>query len=280
MNVRMWSHKATQTNISKLKGFGYYFIGPETGDMACGEYGAGKMSEPEAIISYLNKFFSRNKVNIKNQLKAIVTAGPTNEYIDPVRYITNKSSGKQGFEIAKALMKRGINTTLISGPTNLDSPKNIKVIRVETAKEMLNETKKNLPSDIAVCAAAVSDFKILDYNKSKIKKSEKVNLKLDKNIDILNYLSTHNLLRPKLVIGFAAETENIIKNSEEKILKKHCDWIVANDVSKKGIGFDSDFNEVSIVYKDKNKKVDYLSKRSKSEIAEEITEKIIKNFIN
>ena len=145
---------------------------------------------------------------------------------------------------------------------------------------MLNETKKNLPSDIAVCAAAVSDFKILDYNKSKIKKSEKVNLKLDKNIDILNYLSTHNLLRPKLVIGFAAETENIIKNSEEKILKKHCDWIVANDVSKKGIGFDSDFNEVSIVYKDKNKKVDYLSKRSKSEIAEEITEKIIKNFIN
>jgi len=280
MNVRMWSHKATQENILRLKNFGYELVGPEIGDMACGEYGEGRMSEPENVISYLNKFFSRNKLNVKNQLKAIVTAGPTKEYIDPVRYITNRSSGKQGFEIAKALTKKGINTTLITGPTSLDPPKNIKTIEVETTDQMLNETKRNLPSDIVICAAAVSDFKILDYQKNKIKKDKIINLKLDRNIDILSYLSNHNLLRPKLVIGFAAETENVIKNSEEKILKKHCDWIIANDVSKPGIGFDSDFNEVSIVYKDKNKKVDFFSKRSKSEIAKEIAEKIIRNFSN
>ena len=167
MNVRMWSHKATQQNLVKLKGFGYEFIGPETGDMACGEYGEGKMSDPIKIISYLENFFSKKKINIQNQLKAIVTAGPTQEYIDPVRYITNRSSGKQGFEIAKALSKRGIITTLITGPTSLETPKNIKVIKIKTADQMYNETKKSLPADIVVCAAAVSDFKITNYNKKK-----------------------------------------------------------------------------------------------------------------
>ena len=280
MNVRMWSHKATQENILKLKSFGYEFIGPDAGDMVCGEYGEGKMSEPQDIQAYLNNFFSRNKLNIKNQLKAIVTAGPTKEYIDPIRYITNKSSGKQGFEIAKALNKRGIKTTLITGPTKLESPKNLNTIKVDSADQMFLETKKNLPADIAVCSAAVSDFKILNYKKNKIKKDMKVNLEIEKNVDILSYLSTHNSLRPKLVVGFAAETNDVLKNAQEKIYKKHCDWIIANDVSKKDIGFNSDFNEVSIIYSDKDKKIDFISKRNKSEIAEEITDKIVKNFSN
>ena len=280
MNVRMWSHKATKENILKLKNFGYQFIGPEIGEMACGEYGEGKMTEPEYIITYLNNFFSEKNLNFANKLKAIVTAGPTKEYIDPIRFITNKSSGKQGYEIAKALVNRGINTTLITGPTNLETPKKVKIIKVETADQMFEETKKNLPTDIIVCAAAVSDFKILNYQKGKIKKDSKINLELQNNVDILNYLSNHNSLRPKLTIGFAAETENIISNAEKKISHKHCDWIIANDVSKPEIGFDSDFNEVSILYKDKNKKIDFISKRSKSEIAKKITEKIIENFSN
>ena len=261
MNVRMWSHQATKENFAKLQSFGYESIGPEIGDMACGEYGEGKMSEPENIIIYLNNFFSKKRIDIKKNLKAIVTAGPTKEYIDPVRFITNKSSGKQGFEIAKSLTKVGIETTLITGPTNLNEPKNINVIKVESADEMLKETKKNLPSDIVVCAAAVSDFKVANYQKNKIKKNQIENLKLEKNVDILNYLSTHNSLRPKLTIGFAAETNDIIVNAKKKIYEKHCDWIIANDVSNPEIGFDSDFNEVSIIYKDKNKKTDFLPKK-------------------
>ena len=278
MNVRMWMHQATQENVSKLLNYGYLCVGPEIGEMACGEYGEGKMSEPTKIIEFLNNFFSGQKTISKKKLKAIVTSGPTKEYIDPIRYISNNSSGKQGYEIAKSLIKNGIETTLISGPTNLPDPKNLKLIKVQTGKEMYEETKKNLPVDIAVCAAAVGDFKISRFQKTKIKKQDKINLELEKNRDILSYLSTHNSLRPKLVIGFAAETNNIIENAEAKISKKHCDWIIANDVSKSEIGFDSDFNEVSIIYKDKNKKNELISKRNKSEIAEEITKRILANF--
>jgi len=145
---------------------------------------------------------------------------------------------------------------------------------------MLSAIKKNLPSDVVICSAAVSDFKILNYKNQKIKKDKKTILNLEKNIDILSYLSNHNYLRPKLVIGFAAETESVIENAKKKLSKKHCDWIIANDVSKPGIGFNSDFNEISIIYKDKKKEMDFISKRSKSEIAESITDKIIQNFIN
>jgi len=278
MNVRMWMHQATQENVSKLLNYGYLCVGPEIGEMACGEYGEGKMSEPTKIIEFLNNFFSGQKIISKKKLKAIVTSGPTKEYIDPIRYISNNSSGKQGYEIAKSLIKNGIETTLISGPTNLPDPKNLKLIKVQTGEEMYEETKKNLPVDIAVCAAAVGDFKISRFQKTKIKKQDKINLELEKNRDILNFLSTHNSLRPNLVIGFAAETNNIIENAEAKISKKHCDWIIANDVSKSEIGFDSDFNEVSIIYKDKNKKSELISKRKKSEIAEEITKRILENF--
>ena len=278
MNVRMWMHQATQENVSKLLNYGYLCVGPEIGEMACGEYGEGKMSEPTKIIEFLNNFFSVQKTISKKKLKAIVTSGPTKEYIDPIRYISNNSSGKQGYEIAKSLIKNGIETTLISGPTNLPDPKNLKLIKVQTGEEMYEETKKNLPVDIAVCAAAVGDFKISRFQKTKIKKQDKINLELEKNRDILNFLSTHNSLRPNLVIGFAAETNNIIENAEAKISKKHCDWIIANDVSKSEIGFDSDFNEVSIIYKDKNKKNELISKRKKSEIAEEITKRILAYF--
>ena len=278
MNVRMWMHQATQENVSKLLNYGYLCVGPEIGEMACGEYGEGKMSEPTKIIEFLNNFFSEQKEISKKKLKAIVTSGPTKEYIDSVRYISNNSSGKQGYEIAKSLLKNGVDTTLITGPTNLSDPKNLKLIKIHTAEEMYEETKKNLPADIAVCAAAVGDFKISKFQKTKIKKQDKINLELEKNRDILSYLSTHNSLRPKLVIGFAAETNNIIENAEAKISKKHCDWIIANDVSKSEIGFDSDFNEVSIIYKDKNKKNELISKRKKSEIAEEITKRILANF--
>ena len=273
MNVRMWEHKSTKTNLKKLKDFGYKFIGPEMGDMACGEYGEGKMSEPLKIADKLNQFFLNQSQNKK--FKALVTAGPTNEYIDPVRFITNKSSGKQGYELAKCLSKKGFDTTLISGPTNLEVEKDIKLIEVETADEMFAATQENLPVDVAIFSAAVSDFKVKNKSQTKIKKEEALNLNLEKNIDILNYISNHNFMRPEIVIGFAAETNEVLKNAEEKLNKKNCDWIIANDVSKKNIGFNSDYNEVVIHYKNKSLKSEVLPYKRKSEISEEIVDRII-----
>jgi phosphopantothenoylcysteine decarboxylase/phosphopantothenate--cysteine ligase len=273
MNVRMWEHKSTKDNLKNLRSYGYKFIGPVTGDMACGEYGDGKMSDPIDIFNEIQNFLTTIKKNKK--IRALVTAGPTNEYIDPVRFISNKSSGKQGYEIAKSLHKRGFDTTLISGPTNLDIDQEIKLIKVETADEMFKATQQNLPTDIAVFSAAVSDFKINIKSKDKIKKEENLNIKLEKNIDILNYISNHNSMRPKLVIGFAAETNNLDLNAINKLKNKNCDWIVANDVSKKNIGFDSDFNEVTIHYNDFKKKKETLSYKKKSEISEEIVDRIV-----
>jgi phosphopantothenoylcysteine decarboxylase/phosphopantothenate--cysteine ligase len=274
MNVRMWDHQSTRQNIAKLKTFNYKLIGPEIGDMACGEYGEGKMSEPKKIIDELEIYFKNLKIN--NKLKAIVTAGPTNEYIDPVRFITNKSSGKQGYEIAKSLSKKGFDTTLISGPTNLEIDNDISLIKVETAEEMFQATLNSLPCDVAIFSAAVSDYKIKEASKIKIKKQDKLNLELEKNVDILNYVSNHNSLRPKLVVGFAAETNNLENYANKKLIEKNCDWIVANDVSNKKIGFNSDFNEVSIFYK--NNKVDKLKYKPKSEISDELVEKIINHL--
>ena len=271
MNVRMWEHQSTKQNLKKLISYGYKLIGPEIGEMACGEYGEGKMSEPDKISNEINNYFLNLKKN-KN-LKALVTAGPTNEYIDPVRFITNKSSGKQGYEIAKSLSKRGFDTTLISGPTNLKIPDDIKLIQVETADEMLFETQKNLPANVAVFSAAEADFKINKKFKKKIKKQDSLNLNFEKNVDILNYVSKHNSMRPDLVIGFAAETDNIESNAEKKLNNKNCDWIIANDISNKNIGFNSDFNEVTIYYSDKNK--EKLSYKKKSEISDEIVDRII-----
>ncbi|WP_440681332.1 bifunctional phosphopantothenoylcysteine decarboxylase/phosphopantothenate--cysteine ligase CoaBC [Candidatus Pelagibacter sp. HIMB1623] len=273
MNVRMWEHKSTKMNLKKLKDYGYKLIGPEIGDMACGEYGEGKMSEPLKIADELNQFFLNQSQNKK--FKALVTAGPTNEYIDPVRFITNKSSGKQGYELAKCLSKKGFDTTLISGPTNLEVEQDIKLIKVETADEMFAATQDNLPVDVAIFSAAVSDFKVKNKSQTKIKKEESLNLNLEKNVDILNYISNHNSMRPEIVIGFAAETNEVLKNAEEKLNKKNCDWIISNDVSKKNIGFNSDYNEVTIHYKNKSLKSEVLPYKRKSEISEEIVDRII-----
>ena len=276
MNVRMWEHPSTKQNLNKLKSYGYKIIGPEIGDMACGEFGEGKMTEPKDIFQTIETYFG--ELNKNQKLKALVTAGPTNEYIDPVRFITNKSSGKQGYALAKSLAKRGIQTTLISGPTNLKIDSNINLIKVETADEMFKATQKNLPADVAIFSAAVADFKVKERKIEKIKKHNHLNLELEKNIDILNYVSKHNSLRPKLVIGFAAETNNIQENAQKKLIEKNCDWIIANDVSNNSIGFDSDFNEVSIFYKDKEIRNEKLAMKKKSEISEEITDRVIKQL--
>ena len=273
MNVRMWEHPSTKENLNKLKKYGYKIIGPEIGDMACGEFGEGKMTEPNEIIKKIETyFFNFNKTK---KFKALVTAGPTREYIDPVRFITNKSSGKQGFELAKVLSKKGFKTTLISGPTNLKVNNDINLIQVETAEEMFKSTQHNLPVDVAIFCAAVADFKTKEKKKEKIKKKDFINLNLEKNIDILNYVSNHNSLRPQLVIGFAAETNNIEENSRKKLMEKNCDWIIANDISNKSIGFESEFNEVKILYKNKKINDEKLYIKKKSEIAEEIVDRVV-----
>ena len=274
MNVRMWEHPSTKENTLKLKSFGYKIIGPEIGDMACGEYGEGKMTEPNEIVNTLKNYFSNLDKNKK--LKALVTAGPTNEYIDPVRFITNKSSGKQGYEIAKCLRDNGFDTTLISGKTSIKPLDGVNFVSVETAEEMFKESLNNLPTDVAIFSAAVSDFKVKNYESAKIKKSEEFNLELEKNIDILNHISNHNSLRPKITIGFAAETNNLSTNAKEKLNEKNCDWVIANDVSDQTIGFGSDFNKISIFYKDKPE--ENFEKMSKSLVAEEIVKRVIQQI--
>ncbi len=271
MNVRMWEHQSNKENLKKLINFGHEIIGPEIGEMACGEFGMGKMSEPETIINHINNYFKKLENN-KN-FRALVTAGPTHEYIDPVRFISNKSSGKQGYEIARSLSENGFDTTLISGPTNLNPIKGVNLIKVKSADEMLEATLNNLPTDVAIFSAAVADFKVKNKEKEKIKKDKISELSLEKNTDILGHISNHNSLRPKLVIGFAAETNSLKNNSLKKLSEKNCDWIIANDISKNDIGFESDFNKVSIFYK--NNSEENLPKMKKSSIANEIVNRII-----
>ena len=273
MNVRMWEHQSTLNNIKKLKNYGYKLIGPVIGEMACGEYGEGKMTDPLDIFNEINSYLHYQIKN--NKIRALVTAGPTNEYIDPVRFITNKSSGKQGYEIAKSLSKRGFETTLISGPTNLNIGNDINLVRVETAEEMFKATQKCLPTDIAIFSAAVADFKVKKKNKNKIKKQGDLTINLEKNTDILSYVSNHNSMRPKLVVGFAAETIDIDKNAIYKLSTKNCDWIIANDVSKQDRGFESDYNEVTIHYKNSKYEKEKLFRKKKSEISEQIVDRIV-----
>jgi len=271
MNVRMWENKSNKENLKKLIDFGHEIIGPDKGEMACGEYGMGKMSEPAIIINHINNYFKKLENNKK--FKALVTAGPTHEYLDPVRFITNKSSGKQGYEIAKSLSENGFDTTLISGPTNLNPIKGVNLIKIKSADEMLKATLNSLPTDVAIFSAAVADFKVKNNNEEKIKKNKFLELSLEKNTDILGHISNHNSLRPKLVIGFAAETNSLKKNSLKKLSEKNCDWIIGNDVSKDDIGFDSDFNKVSIFYK--NNSEECLPKMKKSSLANEIVNRIV-----
>jgi len=276
MNVEMWNKPATKENIKKLHSYNYKFIGPDSGDLACGEVGEGKMSSINEIEKTLELYFIKKNNSFKNK-KVLVTAGPTKEYIDPVRYISNESSGKQGYEISKKLHDAGFDTTLVTGPTNINYPKELKVIKVITAEEMLQACQKLLPVNIAICAAAVVDFSP-EHKKEKIKKNNIANhdLKLSENIDILKFLSSQSEHRPRLVIGFSAETENVLENSLKKLDNKKCDWIIANDVSDKSIGFNSDNNEITIIYK--NKMTEKVPKTSKSEIASEVVTRIIKSL--
>ena len=273
MNVEMWKNPITQRNIKFLKNNNFNFIGPDSGDLACGEEGEGRMSEPQEIFKYITSTIK--KKNIK--LDILVTAGPTHEAIDPVRYISNKSSGKQGIEIAKAFHKLGANVNLVLGPSKEAIPTGINIINIKTAKEMLTEIKKLKNIDIAICAAAVSDWTIDKPSTNKIKKQNinKPVLNLSLNPDILEYISNKNDNRPKLVIGFAAETNNLIKNAKEKLKKKNCDWIVANDVSKNPEIFGGDNNCISLVTKNN---VDDWDTCSKKEVAEKLAIKAIENF--
>jgi len=280
MNVRMWLHKATQKNLEVLQDYGYLFVGPEKGEMACGEFGEGKMSSPRQIFFFLKNYFHKKNIVKDKNLKALVTTGPTREYLDPIRYISNESSGKQGYEIALALDKLGINTTLIAGPSTFVVPKNIKVKKITSADEMLSEVKKTLPVDLAVCAAAVADFKPIQKDKNKLKKDKSnfESINFIKNNDILEFISKNNKSRPRIVAGFSAETQDVLRNSIKKLKNKHCDFIFANDVSKKDIGFNSDFNKVSVI--DKTGKIKSIKKNKKSLIANIIAQILLDKLID
>ena len=271
MNVRMWENSITKENLKKLVKSNYKIIGPDIGEMACGEYGSGKFSDPIYIVNFIHDYFKNLEEN--KIFRALVTAGPTREYIDPVRFITNRSSGKQGYAIAEELQKNGFNTTLISGPTNLKTPEGVKIINVNSADEMFEKTVETLPVHVAVFAAAVADFRMKEIYYDKIKKGNFEKLEVQKNKDILDYTSKHNSLRPKLVIGFAAETKNLEENSKKKLNEKNCDWIIANNVSNKKIGFDSEYNEVKIFEKNKSN-VQNISFNTKEMIAKMLVEKI------
>ena len=232
MNVRMWQHAATQANLALLMSRGVRVVGPDEGAMACHEYGPGRMSEPAAILAAIAAGMDGPKPLAGKH--AIVTSGPTHEPIDPVRYIANRSSGKQGHAIAAALSALGARVTLISGPVALPDPVGVSVRRVETAQQMLDAALAALPADIAVCAAAVADWRMAQAANGKIKKQPDQaapRLDLVPNPDILAMLSVAGPLRPRLVVGFAAETENLLANAAAKLARKGCDWIVANDVS-------------------------------------------------
>ena len=273
MNVEMWNNPITQKNIKFLKDNNFNFIGPDSGDLACGETGDGRMSDLNTIYEYITSTIIKKKI----KLNILVTAGPTYEAIDPVRYIGNKSSGKQGIEIAKAFHKLGANVKLVLGPCRESIPKDINTINIETAKDMYKEIKKINKIDVAICAAAVSDWSIDNPSNVKIKKNNKnkPKLNLSLNPDILEYISNRKKNRPKLVIGFAAETDNLIKNAKEKLSKKNCDWILANDISKNPEIFGGNNNTISLITKNN---VDNWSTYSKKEVAEKLVNKVIENI--
>ena len=247
MNVRMWNHPATQRNVATLKADGVLFVGPNDGEMACGEFGPGRMSEPNEIANAIEMAIVSD--GPLTGFNALVTAGPTQEPLDPVRFISNHSSGKQGYAIASALADAGAQTTLVSGPVGIAAPSNVKLFKVTTALEMLNACESLLPADVAVCTAAVADWRPNALANSKIKKTEDgvaPTVALTQNPDILATLS-HSAKRPALVIGFAAETENVIAHAQAKRQRKGCDWIVANDVSP-GTGImGGDSNRVHLI---------------------------------
>ncbi len=271
MNVRMWEHIATQTNVKTLRKNGIGFIGPDEGDMACGEFGFGRLSEPINILSALNDFFAPTEQILANK-HVLITAGPTHEPIDPVRFLANLSSGKQGYAIAAAAVDAGARVTLITGPSSQEIPLGVTAIKVTTAEQMLAATQQALPADIAIFAAAVADWKIADYSNKKIKKQkgdDRKILEFVQNPDILKTISNLKQNRPNLVVGFAAETDNIIANAQAKIKRKSCDIMVVNNVAPHTGIMGGDNNEVSIITPD-GKIVKSFSLTSKTQIAKQL----------
>ena len=257
MNSFMWHNKANKKNVRILKDRGHEFIGPKIGNLKCGEFGLGRIDESKNI---LNKIMSNLKIyNLFKNKKCLVTAGPTIEMIDPVRYISNNSSGKQGFEIANQLVLSGAKVILVSGPTNLDPPPNLKFIKIKSATEMYNKIKKISKIDIGIFSAAVSDFKNKNISKSKIKKNKNLYLNLIKNIDILEKVGKNKKQRPKYLVGFAAETGSITY-AKKKLINKNCDMIVYNKINNKNKVFESDYNKISIITKNRIKNYRKMTK--------------------
>ncbi|MGE4013010.1 MAG: bifunctional phosphopantothenoylcysteine decarboxylase/phosphopantothenate--cysteine ligase CoaBC, partial [Alphaproteobacteria bacterium] len=247
MNHRMWLHPATVANVKTLAARGILQIGPNAGSLAENESGIGRMAEPLEIVAAIETYFGASAPLAGK--RALVTSGPTFEAIDPVRFIGNRSSGKQGHAIAAALARLGATTTLVSGPTHLADPPGVTMWKIESARDMLEACRKSLPADVAVCAAAVADWRTADEAEQKLKKGKggPPSLKLVENPDILAALSAPSNARPRLVIGFAAETENVVANAQAKRAKKGCDWILANDVSADTGTFGGDRNTIHLV---------------------------------
>ena len=269
MNVRMWHHPATKENILKLKQFGFELIGPNSGEMACGEFGLGRMAEP---IEIKNQILSSLKNKNLSNKKILITSGATIERIDPVRYISNDSSGIQGTSIANALIRKGAEVIFVTGKSTYEKPLGAKIINVESAREMYDAVFKNGPYNVAICAAAVSDWYVDNKNSKKIKKSflKSPQISLKENPDILSDISKSKN-RPELVIGFAAETDDLIKNAKSKLNQKGCDIIVANKIDNKSSVFGNLENKVSIISNDKTV---HWPKMSKAEIGEKLSDLI------
>ena len=275
MNVRMWNHPSTRRNHDTLVADGVKFIGPNEGKMACGDYGPGRMSEPDEIADKAESILRQGPLN---SIRAIITSGPTYEAIDPVRFIGNRSSGAQGSAIASTLVRLGADVTFITGPSTVNYPDGVKVVRVETADEMFLAVNEALPAEVAIFVAAVSDWKIENVQRQKIKKSSRQTaptLVLAENKDILSYVSNLKQDRPKLVIGFAAESENILENASTKRGKKGCDWIVANDVSLGSGVMGGKSNKISLISETNTENWPDMSKEN---VAERLVEKILKHL--
>lgn len=274
MNTNMYNNPILKSNIEKLEILGYEFIKPDKGRLACGDYGEGKMPSPESIVDYVVKSFNNGDLKGK---KIIVTAGPTIEPLDPVRYITNFSTGKMGYAIAEQSKKRGADVILISGPTNLDFPRGVTVRKVKTTREMLEAIKKDFDDcDALIKAAAPLDFRPIKVCKNKIKKTDDgLKLNLIRNPDIAEYFGS--IKKKQILIGFAAETDNVIENAKNKITKKNLDMIVVNDVSLKDAGFSSETNIVTIIDKEGN--ITNYPKMTKSDVANVILDKLV-NILN
>jgi phosphopantothenoylcysteine decarboxylase/phosphopantothenate--cysteine ligase len=282
MNVEMWNHAATQANIATLEGRGVMRVGPAAGDLACGETGSGRLAEPAEIIAAVVDFLEGQPVSKPlSGKKAVVTSGPTYEPIDPVRYIANRSSGKQGHAIAAALAAAGADVTLVSGPVSLPDPMGVKVVRIETARQMLDAVLAALPADIAVCAAAVADWRVAEEAGQKLKKDGSgviADLKLSENPDILATLSQKGPKRPQLVVGFAAETENVIEHARAKRARKGCDWILANDVAPGTGTFGGDHNEIFLISGADATSDETWPRQGKNGVARALAERIIQHF--